>query len=68
MLTEDVFKKRFKYKLIHFVNDWFFDKARGDKVIQDNYDVYLKNPDGDSPEEMAIKEFASWSERGDMIC
>ncbi len=65
MLSEDEFKKRFKAKLMALVNDWFFNKERGDKVIQDNYDMYLEDPENSlSPEEFAVKQFASWSERG----
>ncbi len=68
MLSEDEFKKRFKAKIMSFVNDWFFNKARGDAVIQNNYEIYRKCTGGLSPEELAKKEFASWSERGKEIC
>ena len=68
MLSEDDFKKRFKARLMSFVNDWFFNKARGDKVIQDNYEGYLKSPDRVSPEDLARAEFKSWGERGKEIC
>ncbi len=68
MLNEDEFNKRFKRKLMSLVNDWFFNKARGDKVIQDNYKIYLDTPDSFPPEELAVKEFASWSKRGELQC
>ncbi len=69
MLTEEEFKKRFKHKLRSFVNDWFFNKERGEKVIQDNYAKYLQEPHAKtfSPEELAKREFASWSERKEML-
>ncbi len=61
MLNEDEFKKRFKHKLRSFVNDWFFNKERGDKVIQDNYDKYVQDPESTlSPEDRAEIEFSSW--------
>lgn len=69
MLSGDEFKQRFKRKLMSLVNDWFFDKERGEMVIQDNYDMYLEDPDNSlTPEEFAIKQFVSWSERGTMEC
>ncbi len=68
MLNEEEFKKRFKHKLRSMVNDWFFNKERGDKVIQDNYEIYLAAPDSFPPEELAVKEFKSWSKRGEEIC
>ncbi len=49
------------------VNDWFFNKERGDRVIQDNYEKYLQSPDGFSPEEMAWIQFKSWSTRGEGV-
>ncbi len=64
MLGEDEFKEQFKHKLMSLVNDWFFNKERGDKVIQDNYEIYLTNPGLDTPEELAKKEFISWHREG----
>ncbi len=66
MLSEEDFKKRFKHKLMSFVNDWFFNKERGDKVIQDNYDIYLTSNGFRTPEELAELEFTGWSKRGDL--
>ncbi len=68
MLSEDEFKKRFKAKLMSLVNDWFFNKERGDACIQANYESYLIDLEGLSPEQYAIKEFVGWSERGTLQC
>jgi hypothetical protein len=64
VLNEDEFKKRFKQKLMSLVNDWFFNKERGDRVIQSNYEIYLYKPDSLLPEGLARTEFISWHREG----
>ncbi len=58
MLSEEEFKKRFRYKITYLVNDWFDNEAKT-SIIQINYEIYLQNPEL-SPEELAKKLFNSW--------